>query len=117
MAWSVEQNEIFNIWCGRVPASVLASFVNKSECAVYQKASRDGVSASFFGGGMKSLSVKSKVEEMISSGMYSNVDITRMLGLKKNYVANIKRRMKSKTIKNKAECKTKNLDLVKKVFS
>ena len=101
MAWNAEQESIFQIWAGRVPLVLLASFCDKSTSAVAQKASRSGISISFFGGGIKKLSDRQLVEQMVLSGELTNSQITKKLGLKKHYVANVRRRMNAK----KSMCK------------
>ena len=97
MAWSTEQESIFKIWVGRVPLSLLASFVGKSSGAVEQKAFRLCVSVAFTGRGANRLGDHALVERLILSGELTNSQITKKLGLKRHYVATVKRRMKKKT--------------------
>ncbi|HIH0873064.1 TPA: hypothetical protein ACYHTB_000522 [Vibrio cholerae] len=51
MQWTEQQKFIFKIWAGRVPQRVLADFVDKSENALSQYASRHKISISFYGKG------------------------------------------------------------------
>lgn len=51
MQWTEQQKFILKIWAGRVPQHVLADFVDKSESALSQYASRRKISISFYGKG------------------------------------------------------------------
>ncbi|ENM3784659.1 hypothetical protein [Vibrio tarriae] len=112
MAWSKEQKRIFDFWAGKVPASVLAGFVDKSEFALTQYASRKKVSISFWGHGCQRNAKKRKSREFYQQKKVevlklldekpiywlehgkelTNREIAEMTGVTQAYVASIKKR-------------------------